>query len=362
MLPLVEDIRSLGGRMAVYALLFLLALVLLEKGADRFLDSTATVARRLHIPQILVALLTAGAEWEELAVVVVALAQGHPYLALGNVLGSCVANVLGSFSLGLLFPPPGGAPGVTVDRSAKIYSTIMAGVATLVAALAWGGLMTTAVGGVLLAVFAIYVGFIAYGIYRGFMDAPELSDCDSDSDSDCEAATADEMPEAAAPTEPKPKQTRSTATHIAFLLCGLAALSVAGWLLAGSSTAFAAAAGLSDSVVGLTLVSFATTLPEKVLAVMASRRGQSGVVVANTVGSIIFLLTLVLGIVLVSSSVHLDAKTRWFDVSCMLASCILCTVLIVTQRLLKYRATGLVMLVWYIAYIVANFFVGGRGA
>ncbi|KAI8590733.1 Sodium/calcium exchanger protein-domain-containing protein [Geranomyces variabilis] len=352
MLPLVEDIGSLGGRMAVYVVLFILSLGLLEVGADRFLDSTAVVARRIRVPQVLIALLTAGAEWEELVVVVVALVQGHPYLALGNIIGSSIANILGSFSLALLFA---GDASITIDRSGRIYALAMAFVSVLVGLGAWTATLGRPFGALLLAIFVGYAASVGVGIYRGVMRAPELSDSESDSDSDSDGDV--EAPLVAPATSNRVNGKRSTPMHVLLLLGGLAALSLAGYLLAGSSTAFADAAGLTDSVVGLTLVSFATTLPEKVLAVLSARRGHSGILIANTVGSNVFLLTLVLGITLLSADVPLDWKTRSFDTSVMVASSLAFAILIFHQRLLQHRLTGAAMLIAYVAYIVGNFFV-----
>ncbi|KAJ3158568.1 hypothetical protein HDU86_002793 [Geranomyces michiganensis] len=360
MLPLVEDIASLGGRLVVYAVLFIVALGLLEVGADRFLDSTAVVARRLRVPQVLIALLTAGAEWEELAVVVVALAQGHPYLAIGNIIGSSIANILGSFSLALLFM---GDMTITIDRSGRLYALAMVVVSVLVGIGAWSATLGPSFGGMLVAIFVVYAVSVGVGIYRGVMRAPELSDSDSDSESGSESdSDADVEAPMIAPASNTVKRRHSTSMHVAFLLGGLAALSFAGYLLAGSSTAFADAAGLTDSVVGLTLVSFATTLPEKILAVLSARRGHSGILIANTVGSNVFLLTLVLGITLLSADVPLDWKTRSYDTSVMVASSVMFAVLIYNQRLLQDRlgmTIGAAMVVAYVAYIVGNFFIPG---
>ncbi|KAK5002773.1 hypothetical protein LTR16_004286, partial [Cryomyces antarcticus] len=108
---------------------FVAGLFVLEFGADKFVDHTAIVARRLGVSQTLVALLTAGAEWEELAVVIAAVAQKKPSLALGNVIGSTVSNILGAFSLGLLFT---GGP-LSFDRSSRIYTALLLALTTAVA-------------------------------------------------------------------------------------------------------------------------------------------------------------------------------------------------------------------------------------
>ncbi|OZJ05640.1 hypothetical protein BZG36_01498 [Bifiguratus adelaidae] len=361
MLPHIEDISSYAGRVVVYVILFLLALVLLEVGADIFVDSTAIVAKRHHIPEVLIALLTAGAEWEELAVVISAIAQGNPDLALGNIIGSCISNILGAFSIGLLFPKV-----VEVDRSSKLYGAALLIFSLISSGLVYGEALDKPSGGVLIALFAVYHGSIGYGIYRGVMAEPEDSDDDSDSDSDDDHVNDDTAPASPERSESQEKLStcarhhfrqlkRTTTYHVIALLFGLALMSVSGWLLSGSATAFAAYGGISNTVVGLTIVALATTLPEKFVAVFAGHRGHTGVLVANTVGSDIFLLTLVLGILGVSSAPVIDVKTRFYDISVMLGSVIVLAGCLMFNYLRRW--IGLAMLVVYLAYVISNYFI-----
>jgi len=89
MLPLLDTL-PLPWRAVLYALAFLAGLLLLERGADWFVDATAALAGRAHAPQTLIGLLTAGGEWEELVVVVAALLGGHAGLAIGDIIGSTI--------------------------------------------------------------------------------------------------------------------------------------------------------------------------------------------------------------------------------------------------------------------------------
>ena len=113
---------------------FICALFVLEFGADSFIDHTAILAKRTGIPKGLIALLTAGAEWEELAVVVFSVARGRNSLALGNVVGSAISNILGAFSLGLLFSS---TDSLSFDASSKRYTVLqLAGTILAAASLA----------------------------------------------------------------------------------------------------------------------------------------------------------------------------------------------------------------------------------
>ncbi|CEL09164.1 hypothetical protein ASPCAL12304 [Aspergillus calidoustus] len=318
----------------------------LDYGADKFIDHTVIVGRRLGISPTLIALLTAGAEYEELAVVVAALAQHRSPLALGNVLGSTISNILGAFSLGLLCRPGG----MECDRSAKMYSALLLFITTLFVALALFHQLNRISGAILIAVFVLYVASIGYAIYKGVTEPPALSDSDSDSDSDAEIANpphgqsswtqasersplldnANPSPEPTPPPENNTVQRlpRPLHHHITQLISGLLALSLSGYILAHSAGALADTLHLSGTVFGLTVVAFATTLPEKLIALLGGARGHGGIVVATTAGSNIFLLTLCVGVVAVAGIpvdqandglVLFDLVTVWLAAGCFAA-------------------------------------------
>ncbi|KAK9312054.1 hypothetical protein V1522DRAFT_416805 [Lipomyces starkeyi] len=335
---------------------FVCALFLLEFGADKFVDHTSIVSTRLGISEALVALLTAGAEWEELAVVIASLSRGRSSIALGNVIGSTISNILGAFSLGLLFHQAGSG-GIVFDGSSKIYSTILLLVTTIVAvALVPKGVAGKVFGGSLIAAFVLYIGSVLWGISRGRMVAPELSDSDDSSDeseseresndsSDIEEAASDSLQDEAAmppgremdgttsesfrlsplstkttmsshrplrpvhPSRParhtRPK--RGVMYHIFHLLLGFISVCLSGYVLSHTSSSIATELQISDFFFGVVILSLATTLPEKFIAMLSGFRGHGGILVANTVGSNIFLLTLCLGIVLVDTAGNFEA-------------------------------------------------------
>jgi Ca2+/Na+ antiporter len=334
---------------------FIAGLFLLEYSADTFIDHTAILSARLGIPSVLIALVTAGAEWEELVVVVAALIQHRPSLALGNVIGSTISNVLGAFSIGVLFQ----AGVTTFDRSSKIYTGILFVVTTVVCALGLFRLLGKVAGGILIASFVVYIGLVCWSIYRGVLAAPEDSDSDADSDADSEhggeatgpaaavAVNAEESDESSPllPTPNKPQ--RSIRYHVAKLFVGFLALSLSGYILSHSSSTLASAFGLSESVFGATLLSLATTLPEKFVAVMSGSRGQSGILVANTVGSNIFLLTLCLGIVLLGT--HDPEDLRVVEVAWTWASSLVLAVVVLLD---SRRWMGACMFLAYIVFLV----------
>ncbi|KAJ5489330.1 hypothetical protein N7539_004220 [Penicillium diatomitis] len=344
----------------------------LDYGADKFLDHTVIVGHRLGISPTLIALLTAGAEYEELAVVVAAILQGHSPLALGNVVGSAISNILGAFSLGLLCH----TGRMQFDRSAKIYSAVQFLITTLFVILAYLNQLNQITGGLLIGGFVVYILSIGYAIYLGVTEAPQLSDSDSDSDSDDDnsyhrpaaagndivdqesrVAISEESPLLPAVEELK-KPSRSLFYHIYQLLLGLIALSLSGYIIAHSAGALTESFHLSGTVFGLTVIAFATTLPEKFISVLSGSRGQGGIIVATTAGSNIFLLTICIGVVAITgipvtnadNFVTFELATIWISAACLLAIVFLGS----------SRVAGLVLLAGYIVFVVLEFTVYKR--
>jgi Ca2+/Na+ antiporter len=364
---------------------FICALFVLEFGADKFIDHTAVLAKRTGISEGLIALLTAGAEWEELAVVVFAIARGRNSLALGNVVGSAISNILGAFSLGLLFSGTAGGD-LSFDASSRRYTILQLAI-TILAAVSLGlreRLNLRVIGIALIVIFVLYVGSIFWAIRKGLVTGPELSESDDDSES---ASESDEEtnrrntlaettsaygtfngesnhpvrnPNSSAETQPLmgdntglfPNTAHYSPTyHLFHLLVGFLSLLISAYVLTHAATTLVDQLGLSDEVFGLVVLSIATTLPEKLIASLSGFRGQTGIMVANTVGSNIFLLTLCLGIVWVSpydNDSH--AAIGVIELVTLVASSAAMCVVVFTRGAVA-KGLGMALLVAYFAFL-----------
>ncbi|KAJ8066187.1 hypothetical protein OCU04_005273 [Sclerotinia nivalis] len=369
---------------------FISGLFVLECGADKFIHNTAKVAARLNVSPTLIALLTSGAEWEELIVVVAAISQHQSSLAIGNIIGSSISNILGAFSLGLIFSPTS----ITFDKSSKIYTAILLVITTLFSIFVlFFEFMERMVGAMLIAAFGIYVASIAYAIYKGIMAAPE-DDSDSDSDTSSDETDFDETPFEKSRFSMRSGSTRlqtmsrnhddyenlprrelsdeeneeislnnnfktqrktphSTLYHSVHLILGLLALSLSGYILSHSLTSLATSLSLSTNVLGTTILSIATTLPEKLVAILSGKRRQGGIIVANTTGSNIFLLTLCAGVLFLAGDLEaLKESVGIFEVACMWgSSVILCGVVFAGGR----RSVGWGLAGLYLAFLAFEF-------
>jgi Ca2+/Na+ antiporter len=309
--------------LAVAAILF--GLVLLEAGADRLTDAVVALAERLRAPEHLVGLLTAGGEWEELVVVILAIAGGHPGLAAGNIVGSCLANLIGSLPLGFLGPRP-----LVPDRSARISSVVMLLITLVAAALLIDGQIAPAAGGALVLLFVVYAVSILLAIQRGWLRPLELVD-----DDDEEAAIARAAP----------------ARQIGMLIASVIVLGAGAELIVEGSVAIARLGGLSDYAIGATIVAVGTTLPDKAISFVAGRRGQGGVVTANAAGSNIFTLTIILGLAtLGAGGLAIAPEVARIDLPLLVAASAL--VVLLFSRPALGRGTGWALLALYGAYIV----------
>ena len=314
----------------------LAGLFLLEGGADRLTDAVVALARRLRAPEHMVGLLTAGGEWEELIVVILAISSGHPALAVGNVVGSCLANLIGSMPLGFLGSRP-----LIPDRSARIYAMVMLLVTLLAAIFLIDGRVEPMDGGVLIAVFVVYVVSILLILQRGWLQPLESDEDDED----------DRHEEGDAP--------QSLAYLVGILVIGLAVIAVGAELVVQGAVTIAQQFGLSEYAIGATIVAVGTTLPDKAISFVAGRRGQSGVVTANATGSNIFVLTLVLGLAALfsGSGLTIASDIARIDVPLLVAATVL--VVLLFQRPALGRSTGIALLVLYVAYLVYALLRGG---
>ena len=250
---------------------------------------------------------------------------------------------------------------------------ILLSVTSAVTALVLANVLGKAGGGLLIAGFAVYLISIGWGIYKGALTPAELSDSDPDDDDDSDdesdvsstdiestlsrSRAQDQQGNEASPLLPnahkkQARNRRNLVFHIFQVLLGFFALCISGYILSVSASALADALHLSGTVVGLTILSFATTLPEKFVAVLSGSRGHAGILVANTVGSNIFLLTLCLGVVLVSTGGVFDGDINKFELLSMWASSL---VLFLIVFLGSRRWAGVLLLLMYLAFLVLEF-------
>lgn len=296
----------------------------------------------------------------QLAVIMISILRHRPLLALGNIVGSAISNILGAFSLGLLFCQR--RDGLAFTQSSKVYVAVLCTVTLPVAS---GLLLDSSAsrepaGAALICAFIVYLISIAWMISTGSVQAPEESDSDDDGDEDARASEpgisehpADERSTLLGSVQPR--RSSSLVYHIAMLFVGFASMTVSAFVLSHSAATILDQLGVSEMLFGMIVLSLATTLPEKIVAVASGLRGQPEIMVANTVGSNIFLLTLCLGIVWLAGAESNDiAAVSGFEVGFLLGSTALIA-LSVFIGLAWARPICILMLGLYVAFIILEF-------
>jgi cation:H+ antiporter len=246
---------------------------------------------------------------------------GQPDLALGNVVGSNIFNVLFILGLSALI-----APLVVSHQLVRMDVPLMIGVSVLLLLLALDGRVERLEGAMLFAGIVAYTSFlIRQGLRSGRGDATEAE---------------------APPSDPV-----SPLTNIAWILGGLAALVLGSrWLVTGSVDV-ARAFGISELVIGLTILAAGTSMPEVATSIMATLRGARDIAVGNVVGSNIFNILAVLGLssAIAPEGIAVTRTAITFDIPVMTVVAFACLPIFVSgYRIARWE--GLLFMGYYVAY------------
>ena len=303
-------------------LLLVVGFVLLIKGADFFVEGSSSVARRLRVPSLIIGLtiVSMGTSLPECAVSVAASLSGSNSLAISNAVGSNIFNLMGVCGASALFAP------LRVQASLlKREFPFSIGCAVLLLATGWiGGALGRVDGILLLCLFAAYLGWLA-----------------------CSARKARSGQE---PREVLGFQTLPVWRCVLYILGGAAAIKFGGDFVVDGASAIAAGLGMSQTVIGLTIVAMGTSLPELVTSIVAARKGEIDMALGNVVGSNIFNILFVLGVAAAISPVGFLTENL-IDIGVLIALSVLAWILAWTKRRVD-RREGAAMLLLYAAYLV----------
>ena len=310
-------------------LLVAAGLVLLFIGGEGLVRGSVAIAERLGISKLLIGLVIVGfgTSTPELLVSVNAALDGAPEIALGNVVGSNIANVLLIVGVAAVI-----APVMGWQRTA-VREALVATLVSLVAfALVQGAVITRFEGIAMLVVLAGYL-LSSYWMERRDREARTFRH---------EAEEFEDIP------LPRPWLAPVLA------LGGIAALVYGADMLVEGAVNIARDFGVPDAVIGLSLVAIGTSLPELATAIVAAIRRHSDVVLGNVIGSNIFNVLAILGVTVVIQPIEVSARFREIDTPVMLGASLLLLFLLFAKRSIG-RIWGVLMLAAYAAYMVFLF-------
>ena len=301
--------------MIINVLLIVVGVALVLFGADKLTEGASALARRLNVPEIIIGLtiVAAGTSAPELFVSLVSALNGTPDMAVGNVVGSNTMNAMLIVGTAALVAPMVISPS-TVKKD--IPCSVLASI--LLAVLAFDGFLGRFDGIVLLLGFA---AFMAYTLVQSKAGKDDVV-----------------------------KESSPVWKNILYIVFGLAGLVVGSNLFVDSASDVALSLGISEAVVGLTIVAGGTSLPELATSVVAARKGQSAIAIGNVIGSNVFNILLILGLTSAISPLEIEGITT-IDMAVMLLSVILVWLFSRTRYTVE-RWEGGLLLVIYIGYLV----------
>lgn len=304
--------------------LLIVGFVLLIKGADIFVDGASSTAENFKVPKMLIGLtiVAFGTSAPEFAVSISALASGNTDMVLGNVIGSCILNILLILGIAAIIRPIK-IEDNTVRKEIPLclLISLLLAVLFLDVLLAGGDVnrVTRADAIVILLFFMVFLYYL-FSIAKRKQTKNEV-------------------------TEPKSALGKSAV----LVLVGLAGIIIGSQLVVDSATSIAEVFGMSERLIALTVIAFGTSLPELVTTIVASKKGEQDLVVGNIIGSNIFNVCVVLGVPVAIFGTITPVGFQMFDIIMLIVSAAMLFVFAATKKKIS-RTEGAIMLVTFAVY------------
>lgn len=312
----------------VTVVLFVLGVVLLIVGAELLVRGASRLAAAIGISPLVIGLTVVayGTSAPEIAVSVLSAVSGQVDITLGNVVGSNIFNILFILGLSALITPL-----VVSQQLVRIEVPLMVGISALLFFLALDGRIGCLEGLLLL------VGALTYTIFAIRLSRKESGESKSEDTSQG--------------GDRKLGTDGSALAQVIFVLAGLALLVLGSRWLVNGAVAFAQVLGVSELIIGLTIVAAGTSLPEIATSVIASLRGERDIAVGNVVGSNIFNILAVLGLssLIAPAGIHVTPPALHFDIPVMITVAVACLPIFFTGNVIA-RWEGALFFGYYVAY------------
>jgi len=318
------------------ALPLIAGLFLLVLGGELLVRGAVQVATRFGVSPLVIGLTLVGfgTSTPELVTSVQAALSGSPGIAYGNIVGSNIANILLILGASAVI-----APIVVSSVALKRDSAVMVAVAVVFAAMAALTPLGVLIGAVFVAALALYV-FAAFRQERQSVSGDHGAVYDK-------TIAAQEVDPVLVPEE---VPERSVLFSLLIAIAGLALVVLGGYFLVGGAVTLARSLGISETVIGLTIVAVGTSMPELVTSIMASIRKQADVAFGNIVGSNIYNILGIGGITAMIAPTEVPNQIVRFDNLVMIAASLLLVIFAYTGRRISRTEGGLMMLL-YVGYV-----------
>lgn len=313
--------------MIVSVILMILGFALLIKGADFLVEGSSNIAKKFHIPEIIIGLtiVSIGTSMPELFVSVAAALEGHSDIAMGNVIGSNACNLLLILGLATIIRP------IKFQRETRLIEIPMC----LVLSIIFIFLCNTGEGISRLEsliLIGLFIMFIAYTIFMGMKGEKFDS---KDKKVEVESTT-----------------NISIAKNIIYIVLGIIGLKIGGDLTVDNAVIIAQQFHISEKIISLTILAIGTSLPELVTSVTAAIKGNSDIAIGNIIGSNIFNMLLIIGVASLINPISYSVAYNMEAVIIVLAMILLALFPVIPPKNEMSRSNGVIYLLSYILYLV----------
>ena len=348
--------------MAINIVLLVFGVIIVLKGADWLTDGAVNIATRFGVSQMVIGLtiVAMGTSMPEFCVSMVSALKGTPDLAVGNVVGSNTLNTLLIVGCSALVAP------IMVKRSSVKRDIPFAVVASLLMLLfCLDGAIGRVDAAVLFAGFCLFMfvtlkyaktaeGPAAAVATSGAATTTAISEASTSQTSSSEASSSEtSAPKASSSETSAPKASQASGTSmlkaVVMLVVGLLCLIAGSNMFVDNASFVASSLGVSDAVIGLTIVAGGTSLPELATSMVSAKKGNSDIAIGNVIGSNVFNILMIIGITGLVKPMHIVGITT-LDLIMMLASMLLMWFFCRTTYKVK-RWEGAVLTIIYLAYL-----------
>ncbi|WP_026894931.1 calcium/sodium antiporter [Clostridiisalibacter paucivorans] len=305
-------------------IILILGFIFLIKGADFFVDGASSFAKIFNVPMILIGLtiVAFGTSAPEAAVSISAVLKGSNNIAVGNIIGSSIFNILVVVGISAIIKPIN----INTKTISKEFPFLLLSLIVfyiLISDISLQGdtinMLSKGDGMILLALFMVFVYYLI-----------EMAVTDKN-------AFEDDI------------KGFSMSKSVILTVIGLVGIVIGGNMVVDSSSKIAMNFGMGETLVGLTIVALGTSLPELVTSIVAAYKGENEIAIGNVIGSNIFNMLLILGITSIIKPIYIESKI-FFDMSYLLGATVLTYILIIKEKKAT-RYSGIVMSIFYIGYV-----------
>lgn len=317
--------------MIIYIIFIFMGFYLLIKGADFLVDGASNLAKKFHIPTIIIGLtiVAIGTSMPELMVSSTASIEGHSDMSIGNIVGSNIANLFFILGVCSIIKP------LKFQKQTEIVENFVTIFATIILLFFGNNTKTniiTRLDGIIL--LGCASSFILYNIYRAKKNTKSIIELQEEESSSI-----------------------SIFKSFFYIIIGILALKIGGDVVVKYTSKIAYILGISEKIISITIVAFATSLPELLTSVNATIKGETDMAIGNIIGSQIFNIFLIIGISALLCPIKYSLHYN-FDIVLLLIGTILFALFpFVGRKHYMTRLNGIVFVLIYAFYIIYSIII-----